>query len=158
MQRERSQQRCLSGVAAVEFAVLLPPIVLMILGAIEASRAFSVQHALQEASMNGCRIYSLGDKTKQEAIDMIDLSLANSGLTGYTITFDPLLKSDVDVDLEPVCVTLSVPFSNVGFGLTSVFSGATVAAKSVLPADLLGAGTAVGGGGGWGGHDDDDDD
>ncbi len=161
MRNVSSKRKVSHGIAAVEFAVLLPPVVLMILGIIECSRAFGVQHALQEASMNGCRIYALGDKTQQEAIDMINLSLADTGFTGCTITFDPPLKSSVDVDLEPVKVTLGVPYNNVGFGLVGVFAGSTVTATSVLPADLLGAGTSVGTGlppGGGGGGDDDDDD
>ncbi|MCA9182123.1 MAG: pilus assembly protein, partial [Planctomycetales bacterium] len=50
------KSRWRSAVAAVEFAVMLPPVVLIVFGTIEVARAFSVQHALQEASMVGCRI------------------------------------------------------------------------------------------------------
>ncbi|MCC7333663.1 MAG: pilus assembly protein [Pirellulaceae bacterium] len=133
-----------SAVAAVEFAVMLPPVVLIVFGTIEVARAFSVQHALQEASMVGCRIYALGEKTQQDAIDFIDLSLAEANISGYSIAFDPALKSDIDVDLEPVKVTISIPFSSVGFGLHGTISGSNIKGESVLPADLLGAATSTG--------------
>lgn len=143
MYRQTTPRIIARGVAAVEFAVLLPPVVLIILGAIEAARAFAVQHALQEASTNGCRIYALGDKTQQEAVDMIDLSLADSGFIGYSIQFAPALKDDIDHNLEPVAVTISIPFHKVGFGLGGALAGSTIAATSVLPADLLGADTTL---------------
>ena len=132
-----------SAVAVVEFAVMLPPLVLIAIGTIEVARAFSVQHALQEASMVGCRIYALGDKTQQDAIDIIDLSLAETNITGYTVTFDPAVKSDIAIDLEPVTVAIRVPFSNVGFGLHGTISGSTIKGSSVLPADLLGSATSM---------------
>lgn len=79
---------------------MLPPVVLIVFGTIEVALVFSVQHALQEASMVGCRIYALGEKTQQDAIDFIDLSLAEANISGYSIAFDPALMSGyTDVDL-----------------------------------------------------------
>ncbi len=128
-----------SAVAAVEFAVVLPPVVLLILGSLDVARVFAIQHTLQEASMNGCRIYALGDMTQQQAIEAVDQSMAEKGLTGYTVTFEPSLKSDIDDDLQPVTVAVRIPYSSIGIGLHSVLGGSAVSAQAILPADLLGA-------------------
>lgn len=133
-----------TAVAAVEFAVILPPVVLLILGSLDVARVFALQHKLQDASMYGCRIYSLGDKTQQQAIDAVDQSMAERGLTGYTITFEPSLKSEITDDLAPVTVTLSMPYDSFGLGLQSFLGGSDIIAKSVLPADLVGLAATVG--------------
>ena len=96
------------GIAAVEFAVVLPPMILILLVSLEITRGFAVQHALQEAAMNGCRIYTLGDKTQADAQAMIDRSLDEANITGYTITYEPALKADIVADLQPVTVTVTV--------------------------------------------------
>ena len=133
-----------SAVAAVEFAVVLPPVVLLILGSLDVARVFAIQHTLQEASMNGCRIYTLGDMTQQQAIDAVDQSMAEKGLTGYSITFDPPVKCDIEDDLEPVTVAVQMPYDSFGLGLQSILGGSAISAQSILPADLLGAAMAAG--------------
>lgn len=135
-----------AAVAAVEFAVILPPTVLLILGSLDVARVFALQHKLQDASMYGCRIYALGDFTQQQAVDAVDQSMAERGLTGYTITFDPPQKSDITDDLAPVTVTLSIPYDGFGLGLQSFLGGSDIVAKSVLPADLVGLAATVGDG------------
>lgn len=142
--QSKPKHRLRAAVAAVEFAVILPPVMLLILGALDVARVFALQHKLQDASMYGCRIYSLGDKTQQEAVDAVNQSMAENGLTGYTITFDPPLKSDIQNDLDPVTVTLRMPYVSLGLGLQSFFGGSDIIAQSVLPADLIGLAAAVG--------------
>ncbi len=144
----RPKRSLRAAVAAVEFAVILPPIVLLIIGSLDVARIFSLQHKLQEASMYGCRIYALGDMTQQRAIDAIDLSMAEKGLTGYKISFDPPHKSEIKDDLVPVTVTVQMPYSGMGFGMQSFLGGSDIVAKSVLPADLIGLTNTVGDGSG----------
>lgn len=142
----KPKRRLRAAVAAVEFAVILPPMVLLILGSLDVARVFALQHKLQDASMYGCRIYALGDMTQQQAVDAVDQSMAERGLTGYTITFDPPQKSDIADDLAPVTVTLSIPYDGFGLGLQSFLGGSDIVAKSVLPADLVGLAATVGDG------------
>ncbi len=123
------------GVAAVEFAVVLPPILLLVLVSIEVAGAFAVQHALQEASMNGCRIYCQRTTTQQESENMVALSLAEDDITGYTVEFDPPVKTVFNNDLTPITVTVSVPYSQVGVGIQWMLGSTTITASSTLPAD-----------------------
>ncbi|TWT83232.1 TadE-like protein [Planctomycetes bacterium CA13] len=122
------------AIAAVEFAVILPPVVMLLMVSIEVARAFTVQHALQEASMNGCRIYSLDDMTQQDAIDMANLSLDEAGIEGYTIEFAPETKEEILADLDPVTVTVSVPYNQVGLGIQWFLGNSTLSAAVTLPA------------------------
>ncbi|EMI17551.1 TadE family protein [Rhodopirellula maiorica SM1] len=123
------------GIAAVEFAVVLPPVLLMILVSVEVSRALAVQHSLQEASLNGCRIYSLSDKTQQQANDMINLSLAEAGISGHSIQYVPATKAEITAEMQPVTVNISVPYNQVGVGIQWLLAGSTVAASTTLPAE-----------------------
>ena len=125
-----------AGAAAVEFAVVLPFIVLLILGAIEAGRAVMVQHALEEAARAGCRLYVVDDVTEQEARDMIADSLTAAGITKYTITLNPATKAGVDTHLEPVTVTVSVNYADVAWLPARFFTGKAVSGQCTMPADL----------------------
>jgi len=123
------------GVAAVEFAIVLPVIVLVIFGSIETSRVLSIHHSLREAAMNGCRIYSLSDKTQGEAQAMTIHSLSESGIEGYIISFAPEAKSQITTELQPVTVTISVPHNQAGCDVLGFFTDATFSASVTLPAE-----------------------
>ncbi len=91
MRRSNKQRADRRAAAAVEFAVILPLVVTLLLGAVELGRAVSVQHMLQESAQAGCRLYSVNDPelTKQAAIDIIDLAMTHAGIDNYEIEFDP---------------------------------------------------------------------
>ena len=137
MQHQRNNHYCRTGTAAVEFATILPIVLLLILGAIEAFRVISVQHALQEASLTGCRLYAISEKSQADATNIIDLSLAAAGISGYTISYTPNTKSQIDTTLEPVTVSISVPFSAISLGTQRIMSNSIVTARATLPADVL---------------------
>ncbi|WP_442508776.1 TadE/TadG family type IV pilus assembly protein [Novipirellula sp. SH528] len=130
-----SVKRKSRGIAAVEFAVVLPPVLLLILVSVEVARAFAVQHTLQETCMNGCRIYSLGDRTQLQATDMINLSLSEAGISGHSVEFVPATKAEITAEMQPVTVTISVPYSQVGVGVQWMLAGSTVTASTTLPAE-----------------------
>ncbi len=144
------------GVAAVEFAIVLPLILLLLVGALEGARGVMVTHALQEAAHAGCRVYSVEETTQAQATAIIDQSLANAGVSGYTVSFTPSAKASVDVPLEPVTVSVTVPYANVAWLPPNFLSGAILRGECVLPADV-----DVSDGGdtnGYVGVDDDQDD
>ncbi|TWU23903.1 TadE-like protein [Novipirellula galeiformis] len=127
------QKSC--GIAAVEFAVVLPPLLLLVLVSVEMARAITVQHSLQEASMNGCRIYALRDTTQQKASKMIELSLNEAGISGHSIQFSPATKGEITKEMQPVTVAISVPYNQVGVGVQWFLAGSTVTARTTLPAE-----------------------
>ena len=136
MQNQQQKHGGRTGIAAVEFAIVLPLVLLLILGSIEISRVISVQHALQEASLTGCRLYAVSEKSQADATNIIDLSLAAAGITGYTISYTPATKNEIDTILEPVTVTISVPYSSISLGTERIMSNSTVTASATLPADV----------------------
>lgn len=144
MPKLSNSTRTRAGAAAVEFAVVLPFIVLLILGAVEAGRAVTVQHSLEEAARAGCRLYVVDDVTEQEARDAIAQSLEQSGIKKYSITFNPSSKAGVDTHLEPVSVTVSANYSDVSWLPVNFFSGKAISGQCTLPADMNVYGSATG--------------
>jgi hypothetical protein len=108
---------------------------LLILVSIEIAHGITVQHGLREACMNGCRIYSLGDKDQSDAASMIELSLSESGISGHTIEYSPATKAGIISEMQPVTVTISVPYSEVGLGIQWMLAGSSATASVTLPAD-----------------------
>ncbi|MEQ1827469.1 MAG: TadE/TadG family type IV pilus assembly protein [Pirellula sp.] len=124
------------GVEVVEFALVLPLIVLLLFGAIEAARAVMVIHALQEASHAACRVYSVKGTTQADAKSIVADALTRARITSYTVAFHPATKEEVDVSVEPVTVTVSASFANVAWLSPMFFRGKLLQGSSVFPADL----------------------
>jgi Flp pilus assembly protein TadG len=72
------------GAAAVEFALLLPLLVLIVFGVIDFGRAINAQITLTQAAREGARALALGQSTYQSRA----LSAA-LGLSGVTVTDQP---------------------------------------------------------------------
>lgn len=126
------------GVAATELALVLPPILLLIVGSLEVSQVFIVQHKLQEASMTGCRIYMLDEKTQADATNMIDTALTASNISNYSIAYSPATKAEITENMQPVKVTVTVPYDSVSIGFGWFMSGIDISCESTLPADMQG--------------------
>jgi Flp pilus assembly protein TadG len=69
------------GAAAVEFALLLPLLVLIVFGVIDFGRAINAQITLTQAAREGARALALGQATYQTRADA-----AAIGLSGVTVT------------------------------------------------------------------------
>lgn len=125
-----------AGAAAVELAVCLPPIVLLMLGSVELTRATMVQHQLQEAAHAGCRVYSVAHTTQQEAEALVDAAMAQSGIVEYAISFEPDSKAMITSPLQPVSVTVTADFAAAAWLSPQYLAGAAIEGKSTMPADL----------------------
>lgn len=163
-----SRCRARFGLAAVEFAVCLPLVLLLLLGAVDVGRAVVVQHSLVEAARAGCRLYTVKELTESDVEEIVDQCMAEAGISDYTTEFDPPAKADITAHMQPVTVTVSVPHEAVAWIPSWFMSGRTIIGTSTMPADLnqflADDEVAPGGGGGLsahdskGKHDDDDDD
>lgn len=122
------------GVSAVEFAIVLPVIVLLFLGAMEVGRVVMVQHALQEAAHAGCRVYMSGESTADDARKVIDSSLKEAGINGYNIDFSPA-KDEVTDFLEPMTVSVTVPYSSVAWTSSRFMGNRNMTASATMPSD-----------------------
>ncbi len=67
MGRPRSTGEADSGAAAVEFALVLPLLLLLLLGIIDFGRAYNMQLALTQAAREGVRVSALGG-TEADAV------------------------------------------------------------------------------------------
>lgn len=121
---------------AVEFAVVLPVIVLLLVGSIEMARAVMVAHALQEAAQAACRVYSVEGTTKSQAEALVAKAMSHAEVTDYAVTYEPASKSGVDVPLEPVTVTVTASYSKIAWLPPTYLGGATLQGVCVMPADL----------------------
>ena len=130
------------GAAAVEFAVILPVLVLLLLGGVEVGRAVMVQHALQEAAQAGCRIYTVKDKAESDVEQMVAKAMSGASIAGYKINFEPATKKEIDKHMEPVTVTVSVGYQDIAWSKPWFMSGATLVGRCTMPADLEEVGAA----------------
>jgi Flp pilus assembly protein TadG len=130
--------QCRRATAAVEFAVTLPLIVLLLLGAVEFGRAVMVQHTLQEAAQAGCRVYSAEDTETRDADTMIEVAMEKANITDFTVVFDPPTKAAINSKLQPVTVSVVVNYDDVAWLGGSYFSGTQITASCTMPADYTG--------------------
>ncbi len=124
------------GVEVVEFALVLPVIVMLLFGAIEAARGVMVVHTLQEAAQAGCRVYSVKDTSQADATAMIAEAMTRARITNYDTTFNPSNKADVNESGEPVTVTVTTSFANVAWLTPRFLAGKTLRGGCVFPADM----------------------
>jgi Flp pilus assembly protein TadG len=115
------------GAAAVEFAIILPVLILLLVGIVEFGRAFQVQATLAAAAREGVRIMALED----------DAAAARAATRSASDGLDPAL-SDANIAVAPVScaggagnatvtITYRQPFLTGLFG-----SGVDLSARGVM--------------------------
>jgi Flp pilus assembly protein TadG len=124
------------GVEIVEFALILPIIVMLLFGAIEAARAVSAVHTLQEAAQAGCRVYCVKGTTHANATAIIAEAMTRARITNYSVEFKPSKKEDVKESCKPVTVTVTTSFANVAWFTPRFFAGKSLRGECIFPADM----------------------
>jgi Flp pilus assembly protein TadG len=122
-----------SGVAAVEFAVIMPVMAFLIIGLWEVGRMVEVQQYLINGAREGARQASTGVKTTAEVKQTVVTYLQQKGLTfvaasNVTVTSvtntgitDPSLATQMD----QFRVSVSVPFDSVKWVALTRLTGLT---------------------------------
>ena len=120
--RIRSHARC--GVAAVEFALIAPLLILTMLGAIDVGRFINVGQIVNDASREGARQASRNTETKVSDVEsMVSSYLSNAlGVPNLTATVN-------------VSGSSGAPIS--GGDLTTISSGSSVSVKVALEYDKV---------------------
>jgi len=129
------------GAVAVEFALLLPMLLLIVFGIIDFGRALNAQVTLTQAAREGARVDSLGsasqvcNRTKAAAIGL-NLTCANVIVTYQCQTGDGQKNLDAQVQatdsfsfVTPVGAIAGL-FGGSGFG-----SPITLSAQGVMPCE-----------------------
>ncbi len=102
------------GLAAVEMALLLPLLLLLLFGMLEYGAMFWRAQQIGAAARHGARIGALPDGTSAAVTAAVDAMLSAAGLgdTGYTVTLTPVDPSA----LAPGAtfeVEVSVPYADI---------------------------------------------
>lgn len=117
----RQHQTKRRGIAAVEFAVMMPVMALLIVGLWEVGRMVEVQQFLVNGCREGARQASTGVKTKAQVQQVVVDYLKQKGLTSVT-TADVTVKSVTNTgitepteadQLDQFQVSVSIPFESV---------------------------------------------
>ncbi len=143
--RRRSSSRR-RGVVSVEFALIAPVLVGIVLGTTEVSRLYDVQNQLSIAAREGARLASMdrtgmlseGETTNGKVVQDIQNFLTANGLPGDDVTVfivDPddhtthFDLDDANNDLNLFEIRIEVPYSAIG-GWSG--EGTTMSAKVVF--------------------------
>jgi Flp pilus assembly protein TadG len=102
------------GSATVEFAIILPIVLLVFFGTLEIGRAMTVKHSLQEAARAGCRMAVLEGSTNEDIEILSDASLDPAGINTYTLTVNPTDFQAAE-EGDAVTVTISADPADVGW-------------------------------------------
>src|SRR5262245_7394374 len=116
MHRKRRTRR---GVALVEFAIVLPLLILLLIGIWEVGRVIEVQQSVQNAAREGGRQASTGKRTASQVTQAVKDYLARAGYvtTNVTVTLANLTdatRSDPTTanQLDKFQVTVTMPFDD----------------------------------------------
>jgi Flp pilus assembly protein TadG len=107
MRRGRDTER---GATAVEFAFIVPLLIVLVLGIAEFGRAFQVQGTLSAAAREGVRLMALQNDpaAAREAVRNAASSL-NPGVTDAQIAIDPASCPTLNAGSTQVRLTISYP-------------------------------------------------
>ncbi len=133
-QNNMSKKSRRKGAVAVEFALVLPLLLLALFGFFEISRASMIQHATEASAYEGARAGIIPGATQQEIEDQVGFILNTVGVTDFTVNVEQ--NRAVDSILK-VRVTVNVPFSatttgNLFFPADASFTGQTELGQETL--------------------------
>ena len=127
------------GVAAVELAVLLPIMLVLLVGLWEVGRMVEVQQLLSNAAREGGRQASTSNKTISQVQDVVVRYLKNNGISSVSKS-DIIVKNLTDGDrpdptqaeqLDRYRVTVSIPFNSVRWAVLDQITNKTTLTASV---------------------------
>ena len=123
------------GVAAVEFAIVAPMLVILAFGIIEVGRLMVVQQLLTNASREGARQAVVHSATGMNVESIVTDYLKNGTVSEANVTVTPSNLTTLGFG-EPVTVSVSVPFDRVSW-LPSpfFFQGRTLSAETTMRAE-----------------------
>ena len=108
IQRRNSNAAKRRGAAAVEFAVCLPLLVLLVFGSIEASSFIFLKQSLNVAAYEGIREAIRNDSSEAEARDRAINILTTRDVQGFTISFPAGNVDDAERG-QDVVIEVSAP-------------------------------------------------
>jgi Flp pilus assembly protein TadG len=130
----RSYRRNRRAAAAVEFALVAPVFLLLILGMVEYGRMVMVQQVITNASREGARRAVLDGATTDEVETLVEdyMTSAQVSPDSATVTVSPNPPNNAAFG-EAVTVTVAIPFSEVSWLPSPMYlGGRTLRATTVM--------------------------
>lgn len=129
--RFRQSRDSRRGVATVEFALTVPVLLLLVVGAIEFSRANMLLHSAAVAASEGARRGIIAGSTADEVETIVRKELATIGVKQSRIAVHPQVVTN-DTKLVAVAVRVPVNAAN-GYILPRFFLGKEVTKVMAMP-------------------------
>jgi Flp pilus assembly protein TadG len=104
-------RRACSGLAAVELAVCLPLLVMIVLGSIEATNAIFFKERLTSAAYEGARSATTPGVTYATAVAAANAVLTQYKIVGGTVTITPVVTASTPTGTA-VAARAVAPFSS----------------------------------------------
>lgn len=120
------------GATMVEFALSLPIVMLFFWASMEFARAAILQHAVDNAAYEACRIVIVPGGTTSEATTAANKILNTFSIKGATITVTP---NPITEATAQITCSVSAPASSSMWGTPKFFSGKILSGKSTLIAE-----------------------
>lgn len=111
--KPRKSCKCQQGIAALEFAILLIILLLIVGGIVEFGRAFWHLDALTKATRDGARMLSVADRATFSTGGFIDLAKNRVVMSANAARIDPELSVD---QVSVTCLDVSYNPSGCGSG------------------------------------------
>lgn len=106
--QNRSRER---GAMAVEFAIILPLVLLLLYGILEMGRIMMVQNMATSSAREGARTAILPGATNDAVTTRVTSVLSGAGLAYDSLATDPEDVSTVDGD-NPITVTVAIDYDD----------------------------------------------
>ena len=125
-----------SGTATVEFAIIAPLLVLVLMGMFEVTRAIQVKNYLTDAARSSCRIAIQPGTNNQSVQNQINAVLTNNGLPMASAKTTILVNGNaVDVNTankyDQISVKISIPISQASWVSLFYFTSAEVESENM---------------------------
>ena len=122
--RNRNRRGGPKGAAAVEAALCIPAVIILMFGTLETCSSIFLSESLKIVAYEGARVGVRRGATAERVSARCQEILTARQVTGATITVVPTDFSELDA-LEPISVTVSAPYNGNSRFVFSVFGGRT---------------------------------
>src|SRR5690606_22121939 len=125
-------RRCLRrGVAAVEAAIALPLLILLVFGAIEVANGIFLTQALSVAAYEGAREAVRPGGTAEQTQERIADVLSRRGISNYAIEIEPAI-SDSTPRGTPITVEVQAPMNSFVQHSVGILGGRTSSRRACM--------------------------
>lgn len=132
--RRLGSRRVDNGAAAVELAVCLPLLVILLLATIEACTMYHITQSLKTVAYEGARVGTVPEAEIENVNYQCQVLLEDHGINGATIEMVPADPEDLSQG-DYFTVTVSAPFSQNCLVGGWLYSGMTLTRSAALRKD-----------------------